>query len=249
MFSRISKYAVTTVIAALCFGTAGDAQANMFVYKDPAFKYSFAFPDTWRQQTGDDDNVRIRIAAPVESDLATCRIKADKDGRLKIYPKRHMEAANNATLTADFWDREANEFNNAEIIDMWGSAGLGQGDATGVRVTYDQDGPFGMAKMTALIISTIYGDDRFTMSCASRSGVFDRYSPLFGNIMNTVKMDERYTMFPGGYYSNFVDDPQKFYIPNYKPGTHQRASNSSWNPFGDTIRYRTTYGPFKSYND
>ena len=241
------KYAICVVAVGLsCMATK--AYANSYVFTDPEFKFSFSYPDTWHNQSVDDDNVRVRIAAPVHSDLAECRLKADKDGRLQIYTKRHMASAVNDKLNAEFWQREFSEFEKPEIIDMWGSAGLAEGDATAARAHFYKETAFGKTKMTVIALSSIYGDDRFTMSCMSRAGAFAYYYDLFGNIMNTVVFDQRYTMFPGGFYRDFTSDKKGFYIPQRAPGDREEVKSGFWNPFGQRTLYQTGYGVNRNVN-
>ena len=215
-FSFIFAFA----ICALAF--SGPAFADTTVYKDADFKFTASFPDTWRTQIPDTPTTRLRVAGPPAEDMATCRIKAEKDGRLEIYPKRHMEAGVRQVLDEKFWDHEMNQYDKALMADYLAPAGLGQGDATGARVTYWQPDPDGKpVAMQALMLGTIYGDTRFVMSCASKADAYPRWAKLFGSVIGSVEFENRYHPFAIGYYRNFLMD-ETYKPPRLKPGTEVR---------------------------
>src|SRR5258708_6021402 len=111
------------IVMIMGFATAAQATSNSFVWKDPVNGFTFSFPDSWGVQTADSPSTRIRIAGPLNEDFATCRIKAEKDGRLKIYPKHLREEAVYETLDRKFWENETGAHDNATIPDIRGPAG------------------------------------------------------------------------------------------------------------------------------
>lgn len=201
------------------FATPAHATSNSYVWKDPVNGFTFSFPDSWGVQTADSPTTRIRIAGPLNEDYATCRIKAEKDGRLKIYPKHLMEEAVYETLDRKFWEHEIADHDDAVITDIRGPAGLGgKGDATAIRETFVQNTGHGNINMYGEQIASIYGDMRYVVSCSSRLEMFNRYAPVFGTIMGSVDLDPRYHPFATGYYRDFLADP-KLILPRTKPGT------------------------------
>ena len=196
-----------------------NATSDSFVWKDPVNGFTFSFPDSWGIQTVDSPTTRVRIAGPLNQDNATCRIKAEKDGRLKIYPKHLMTEAVYETLDRKFWENEIGDHNNAVITDIRGPAGLGgKGDATAIRETFVQDTGSGNVNMYGQQIASIYGDTRYVVSCSSKLEMFNRYAPLFATIMGSIDLDARYHPFATGFYRDFLADPQLI-LPRSKPGT------------------------------
>ena len=195
------------------------AFADTIVWKDPVFGFIMSYPDTWTTQTDDTPNTRLRVAGPLGEDLATCRMKAMNDGRVKIYPKHAVDEAVAHDLDLDFWKGEAAQYDHAVVSDFYAPASLGdKGDATAVHVTYTiNDGKKNVAMMGTMI-GSIYGDKRFIASCASKADVYDRWAPVFMSILDSVELDSRYHPFTTGYYRNFMMDPI-LVLPRTKPGT------------------------------
>lgn len=206
----------------MTMGFAGAAQASTYVWQDNVNGFTFSFPDSWTVQTQDVPSTQIRIAGPIGEDLATCRVKAEKDGRLKIYPKELMTEAVNETLGRDFWEQEIAEHENAVIADYRAPASLGgKGDATAIKASFAQKTGEEGGKLTPMysaMIGSIYGDTRYVIGCSSRADVYDRYAPVFASIMGSVELDSRYHPFAIGYYRDFLADPQ-LVLPRTKPGT------------------------------
>ena len=208
-----------TVMLVMGFAGAAQATSDSFVWKDTGNGFTFSFPDSWGVQTVDSPTTRIRIAGPLNHDFATCRVKAEKDGRLKIYPKHLMSEAVYETLDRSFWENEIADHQNAVLTDIRGPASLGgKGDATAIKETFVQDTGNGKINMYGESIGSIYGDTRYVVSCSSRLEMFERYAPLFATIMGSVDLDTRYHPFATGYYRDFLADPQ-LKLPRTKPGT------------------------------
>jgi len=167
----------------------------------------------------DSPTTRIRIAGPLNQDFATCRIKAEKDGRLKIYPKHLMEEAVYETLDRKFWENEIGDHDDAIITDIRGPASLGgKGDATAIKEVFVANTGNDRINMYGVQIASIYGDTRYVVSCSSKLEKFNRYAPLFATIMGSVDLETRYAPFATGYYRDFLADP-KLILPRTKPGT------------------------------
>lgn len=200
-------------------GVAGTAEASSFVWKDPSNGFAFSFPDSWTVQTEDEPTTRIRIAGPLIEDHATCRVKAQQDGRLKIYPKHLMTQAVKETLGRDFWEDEIAEHINAKITDYRAPAGLGgKGDATAIKSSFIQTDGQQKMNMYGASIASIYGDTRYVVSCFARAEQYQKYAPVFATIMSSVDFDDRYHPFATGYYRDFLADPV-LTLPRTKPGT------------------------------
>lgn len=196
-----------------------DAQADSFVYRDEVYKYTFSYPDSWAMQTPDEPTVRMRVAGPPPEDRASCRVKAEHDGRLEIYPKDLMGKGVEQVFDQKFWESEVGHFDHGKVVEYKPLAGLGAGDATAVKATwFERDADGKMIGMQGLMIGAIYGDTRFVMSCSARADVYARWVELFGSVMGSVVLDERYTLAATGYYRNFLKDPVFQNVP-MTPGT------------------------------
>jgi len=187
---------------------AGAAEASVFVWKDDVNGFSISFPDEWTLQTKDVPSTQLRIASPAGEDFATCRVQAQKDGRLKIYPHRLMGEAVHATLDRVFWENEASQYTNATVTDYIApEKNNNEVDTTAVKVSFEEKGN-GKMQMSGTMIGSIYGDMRYVVSCSSRKEVYATYAPQFADIIASVRLDTRYAPFPTGYYRNFLADPK-----------------------------------------
>ena len=210
---------VVGVGALIAIGFSGAAAAGTFVWQDKANDFTFSFPDSWTVQTGDVPTTAVRIAGPIAEDFATCRVKAEKDGRLKIYPKRLMTRAVKGTLDRGFWDNEVARHESAVVTDYRAPASLGgKGDATAIKTFFVQEGGKGKMEMYGAMIGSIYADTRYIVSCSARLEEFKKYAPLFASIMGSVELDAKYHPFAIGYYRDFLMDSQLL-LPRTKPGT------------------------------
>jgi hypothetical protein len=218
-------FSAVVVGAFIAMGFCGAASASTFVWKDPVNDFAFSFPDSWTLQTNDVPTTRVRIAGPIGEDFATCRVKAEKDGRAQIYPKRLMTTAVKEKLDREFWENEVAQYDNGFITHYYAPASLGgQGDATAIRSYFVQDGGDGKMNMYSTMIGSIYGDMRYTVSCSSKIEEFKKYAPVFSSIMSSVELASKYHPYATGYYRNFLAD-QKLMLPRTKPGTIYRKSD------------------------
>lgn len=211
--------AILGICTAAMVSTA--AFADTFVYKDPDYKFTLSFPDTWKMQAPDEPTTRLRVAGPPLEDIASCRVKAEHDGRLQIYPKELMGTAVKETLDQAFWETEIGHYDRASLVEYRAPAGLGQGDATLVKMTYFLPGMKAgdrAVAMQGLMLATIYGDTRFVMSCSAKADVYERWVKLFGSVMGSIVFEDRYHVAATGYYRNFLMDPV-FKAARLKPGT------------------------------
>lgn len=212
-------FRAAVVAAALVIGFSPAAKADTFVWKDVPHGYTISFPDSWTVQTEDNPYTRIRIAGPLGHELPTCRLQVQDDGRLKIYPKRLMDEAVAETLTQDYWEKETGQYLDAQITAYFSPASLGdKGDATAIQVGFKQlDQQGNPIAMHGVMISSVYGGKRYVASCSSRAENYERWADLFMSILGSVQFDDRYTIYPTGYYRNFLADP-KLHLPRVKPG-------------------------------
>lgn len=206
---------LTTAIFGLLIAVSAPAAADTFVWQDPRGDYTMSFPDTWRIQTEDTPSTMLRIAGPLAEDNATCRMQVDADGRLKIYPKRLTDEAVVETLDQDFYDQQVAQHPDSRVIAYYAPASMGgKGDATAVQYVFNDDGN----PMYGVMIGSIYGGKRYVANCSSKMEVYDRWSPVFASILDSVELKSKYHPFAIGYYRDFLMDP-KLVLPRTKPGT------------------------------
>jgi hypothetical protein len=205
---------------AVCAALAPAAAfASVIVWKDPVEGFTMAYPDSWTVQTPDTPNTRLRVAGPLGEDLPTCRMKVMHDGRAKIYPKEYVDNIVSHELTRDWWQGEAAQYEDAKVTDFYDPASLGsKGDATAVRVSFRLSDGKKMVPMYGVMIGSIYGDKRYVASCTAKAEVYEKWAPVFMEVLDSVDLDSRYHPFATGYYRNFLLDP-KLNLPRSKPGT------------------------------
>jgi len=194
--------------------------ASSYVWEDRINGFKFSFPESWQMQTIDVPSTRIRISGPIDSDMATCRVKAKKDGRLKIYPKKLLPLAVNQYLNEKFWMAELGQYEDSALVEYFAPSNLGgRGDATAIKASFIQTGRNNKKfMMYSTMIGSIYADTLYIVSCASKMEEFPKYASIFASIMASVQLDQKYSPFKIGYYRDFLQDP-KFILPRYKPGT------------------------------
>ncbi len=213
------RHFLSFILGAALLAHTGAAKADTFVWKDVKSGYTASFPDSWNMKTDDAPNTVLRIVGPLQEDWASCKIKVDHDGRALIYPKKYVDEYVGSTLNRDFWEQETGQFRNAEIKDFYAPASLGdKGDATAIHVAYKQDnGNRQLIPMYGMMVASLYNDKLYVASCSARHEEYAKYATLFGSILDSIQLDDRYHPFYTGYYRNFLMDP-KFVLPRSKPG-------------------------------
>lgn len=207
------------IAAVLTVLFSGAAQADTYVWKDKENGFTLSFPDSWTIQTVDTPSTRLRIAGPVWEDAATCRVKAEKDGRAKIYPKELMMQAVYEKLDRAFWEHEVNQYQSAVVTDYIGPSNVGgQGDATAIKAYFVQDNGAGKQAMYGDMVGTLYGDTRYVVGCTCKASEYQKYATLFTSIMQSIQLEAKYHPFVEGYYRNFLID-KRVIVPNGNPGT------------------------------
>src|SRR5205823_5506560 len=150
-------------------------------------------------------NTRVRIAGPIGEDFATCSVKTEKDGRLKIYPRDLMAKMVSRTLDSEFWEHEVGQYEKGTVLDFYPMTGSRDHvDAITAKVSFVQDNGTEKMDMSGTMVGTIYGDTRYVVSCSSRQEAFRLYDPIFVKITRSVVLAEKYHPFATGYYRNFT---------------------------------------------
>ena len=183
----------------------GSAQADTFVWQDPKGDFTMSFPDTWRVQTPDTPSTMLLVAGPVAPDKEHCRMMVQRDGRANIYPKRLLDEAVDDYLTEDFYRGQIGQYDDAQITVYYPSTSLGdKGDATAARYVYNDNG----TPMYGMMMGSLYGGNRYVVSCAADSRKYERWAGLFASIIGSVQLKDKYHPFAIGYYRDFLADPK-----------------------------------------
>ncbi len=125
-------------VIALCGISLGavDAKADTYIYHDATHNFTFSYPDTWRLNTVS-GNERVRITPMHGDHNAACTMSVMRDGRLTIYPEKYMQLAVPITLDDSFWATDVlPNYENVSVHKYHPAAGLGQGFATSVQITW-----------------------------------------------------------------------------------------------------------------
>ena len=131
------KSKVLSIALGLSLAMTASAKADTYIYHDTIHNFTFSYPDTWRLNTPAGGTQRVRITPMHGEDMVECTMDAVKDGRLTIYPDKYMKAAVPLTLDDSFWATDVlPNLENVRVHKYHPAAGLGQGFATSVQVTY-----------------------------------------------------------------------------------------------------------------
>ena len=184
------------------------AMADTFIYHDTVHNFTFSYPDSWRLNTvtGTD---RVRIAPLHGQDGAECKMSVVRDGRLTLYPEKYLEDAVPLTLDDSFWANEVlPNLENVTVHKYFPAAGLGQGYATSVQVSWGAatDEADSKPAYRANMLASIYGENRYMLTCQADVSKFYDWLPVFASITSSVRYAARYAAFPTGYYRDFLAD-------------------------------------------
>lgn len=187
----------------LLIATASSASAHYYAWNDAEFKYHLAFPDTWKEQGGLPADGRIKVLAP-GGDGASCTIFAKQERRFTIYPRDYMVDVVAQEIQWSYWEQAISNYDDLYFYyDNYGS--LGGGDARYTLVDYiDYTTDPGIRKR-AMVHATLYGDLHMMSLCSAPIENYDTYADDFGQIVDSIQMDPRYTPNERGYYRDFLE--------------------------------------------
>lgn len=181
--------------------------ASSFVWSDADYGFHLAFPDTWKQQGGLPADGRIRLLAP-GGEGAHCTVFARKDARFTLYPREFLAEVVAQEFQWEYWEQIVAAYEDLYYYyDNYG--GLGGGDARYTLIDFIDYGSAtagqnGVRKR-ARIFATIYGDTHMMAACIAPLESFARYNAGFANIIDSIRMDARYTPDRRGYYRDFLE--------------------------------------------
>lgn len=187
----------------LLFSTVSVANAHYDAWNDAQFRYHMSFPDSWKMQGGLPGDGRIKVLAS-GTDGATCTVFAKQDKRFTIYPRDYMLDVVAQEIQWDYWEQAISNYDDLYFYyDNYGS--LGGGDARYTLVDYiDYTTEPGIRKR-ALVHATLYGDLHMMTLCSAPIESFDSHLSDFGQIVDSIQFDPKYTPNPRGYYRDFLE--------------------------------------------
>lgn len=179
------------------------AQAEIFVYHDPDYDFSLSFPDSWHTQSPESEINIFRVSANDPKARATCRIEAQNDKRVAIYPEEYMQDAVEFTVDDRFWEIYNNEYGNVDVVMRRDGAQLDKAHAEVEVMHYDgKDGQ----RMSGMILASFYADTRYVMHCEATQEEYPKYAPLFGSVIESFTLQNKYHVTPTGFYRDFLAD-------------------------------------------
>lgn len=195
----------------LVFAAAVPAQANVFVWKDPKYKFTVSFPDTWMRQAINDDDLRLNILAPQGNDHAACRVYASHDGLFNDAPasaKANLEVSQflftDQALKMQLFGRP--DVNMVQLDDKSEVAGLGRGSAVLAHAQYQKTYAGQIFPMRSIVLASQHYGDRIVMTCESLTSAYESWEPLFKGIIKSMDFPSAYSPNPNGLYRRFQDD-------------------------------------------
>ncbi len=205
---RLFSKTVLTVSAFLSFGLmqgASDARASIYYWQSPDGNVSASFVDGWKRVHNQKPSDLLSVKAPGDRDFATCVISAHKDERFKIYPVHYSGQIQRRYFSEDMWARYYNGQTSPVFHLIKDDAGLGQGFASMVSVSYETStGPRMMKR--ALAFASLYGNTLYGVECSAEASAYDRWHNSFLSFVKSIDFKRRTNHALSGYYRDFVQD-------------------------------------------
>ena len=213
------------VFALLLMFVAMPTRAEVFVWTDPKFDLTMAFPEDWMRQTQTPDDLRLHVLAPQGTDLASCRIFASDDGRfLYVPPRGQHEVAqftqDSDTLRALLQNRMG--YSNARLIGYQNIGSLGKGPATVAMAQYSKTWNGKNHDMQSIQFGGYMNGMKTVYHCEALAQSWGRWQPIFMNILKSIDFPAQYGPVPQGYYRDFMSDGYVFLPAGYQQGRGKR---------------------------
>lgn len=204
LFSKL----VLGVAVAGCF-SAGQANAEVFVWKHDITQISLTYPDAWRHVNNQKPDDILTILAPTNADgsndRAACRMRVREDRRFAIHPAGYADEIQRDNFSFDFWEEYGGEFNNTRIVEVRDGAGLGREVASMADFAFESALEPGVLKR-GLAFASLYNNRLHIFECSANLDAFMGWVPEFRKIMRTVDLSRIGNGKPHGYFRNFTID-------------------------------------------
>ncbi len=203
------RFSVKNVVlaAALFIAPVSHASAEVFVWQDPATHLSLSYPDGWRQVSNQQPDDVWTVEAPGENDFASCRMRVRDDRRYVIYPRRFADEIQRVHFGRAFWDSYVGAFDNPVIHYMYDDAGLGDGYAGLIDVSYEAN-TAGTVQKRGIVFAAVYNDKDYIVECSAEAQAYERWHDAFLSVVKSVDFFDAYHYNTTGEYRPFLNDRQ-----------------------------------------
>lgn len=197
-------------------------KAEIFVWTDPTYNLTAAFPDNWMRQAQQADDLRLHVLAPQGQDHAACRILAKKDGRFLYVPAsaQHKVAAYvQDTKAAQALIDSRLGYNDVRLVGYQNIGSLGKGPATIAVAQYNKEWNGKRYPMQSIHFAGYMNGLETVFHCESVQQAFGRWHATFMNIVKSFDFSAQYASHKQGYYRDFTADGHVFFPAGYQQGT------------------------------
>ena len=225
------------VAFALVAGFSGSSKARTYVWSDPVFDYTLAFPDSWNHTlaTADPDGVdRIKMIAPGRGQ-PNCRVAAKRDKRFTIYPRRLYPNVVYKEIRWPHWDQVTAAMDE-RFFYFFQSGGVSHGDARYTLLDFEIPEDSNKAvpesalnKKRALIYASIYGDFQMIVQCTAPQASFSKYLADFNKLISGIHFRPQYHPHLHGYYRDFLESGDRS-IHKMKPKLFETITRQAPEP-------------------
>jgi hypothetical protein len=195
----------------LCAGIAQGvktAKADVYVWGDDKTGVTLSFPDTWKIVSSAAPNDLVTFMAPSGRAHASCRMRADEEGRYLIYPPGLSWAVQKQYVSVNFWNKYIAEFDDPQLLAVGDGAGLGRGWASFAVVKYKDavEGPY--MNRVGMMFASVYNDHLYVLECSSHEDAFAQWQNMFRSVAHTVDFrKEPHELYTGNYRNFLTDKP------------------------------------------
>jgi hypothetical protein len=198
------------------------AKAEVFVWTDPQFDITMAFPDNWMRQTQTPDDLRLHILAPQGQDHASCRVFASDDGRFLYVPpsaQHKVSAFVQDTNAARSLIDSRLGYNDVRLVGYQNIGALGKGPATVAVAQYTKSWGGNTYPMQSIHFAGYMNGLETVFHCEALQQSFGRWHTIFMNMVKSFDFPAQYTSHRHSYYRDFMADGYVFFPAGFQQGT------------------------------
>ncbi len=178
------------------------AFAKSYVWTDPDFEFTVAYPDMWKAQGGLSASEKLEVLAPDAH--TSCLLEAFEDRRYVIYPRTFDVKILAEEFNWSYWeDVTANYDDRFFYFDK--QTGLDKAEARYTLLDYKID----EANKRGFVFATIYDDLQFLVRCESSLQQYEYFLPQFMKLVKSIEFKPAYAETKSGYYRNFLGEKDK----------------------------------------
>ncbi len=212
---KIVQFSIMAVMALAAF--TGSAKADYAVWSDAKTGLSLTFPDTWKQVNNKLPIDVITLSVPSGDHNAMCSVRAEEDKRFLIYPNRYRKDIQEQNFTMKYLERYFSSLNNVNLLRYTDNAGLGQGFASMVLVSFMNPSMTNDASDVqdkgGIMAVTNYGDKVYVAECSSSLPSYGDYHQQFISFFKSISFKKFYHESVVGDYRNFLNEMGTINVP------------------------------------